>query len=86
MPSQEYDSEILKKLQKTELEILKDFVKICDKYNLPYFATGGTAIGALPPIRDLFPGMTISMSVCCEKTTKSSWKWLRRRWESGMFL
>ena len=47
MPSQEYDSEILKKLQKTELEILKDFVKICDKYNLPYFATGGTAIGAL---------------------------------------
>lgn len=47
MPSQEYDSEILKKLQKTELEILKDFVKICDKYHLPYFATGGTAIGAL---------------------------------------
>ena len=47
MVSQEYDSEILKKLQKTELEILKDFVKICDKYHLPYFATGGTAIGAL---------------------------------------
>ena len=83
MVSQEYDSEILKKLQKTELEILKDFVKICDKYHLPYFATGGTAIGAL---RDLFPGMTISMSVCCGRTTKSSWKWPRRRWETGMLL
>lgn len=47
MTTEEYDKKILKRLQNTELEILKDFVKICDKYNLPYFATGGTAIGAL---------------------------------------
>ena len=43
----EYNQETLRKLQKTELEILKDFIKICKKYNLTYFATGGTAIGAL---------------------------------------
>lgn len=43
----EYDQKTLRKLQKTELEILKDFIKICKKYNLLYFATGGTAIGAL---------------------------------------
>ena len=30
-----------------KLEILKDFIAICKKHNLNYFATGGTAIGAL---------------------------------------
>lgn len=43
----EYDQRILRKLQLKELDIFKDFIKICDKYKLPYFATGGTAIGAL---------------------------------------
>lgn len=47
MTTQEYNSELLKKLQKAELEILKDFISICNKYDLSYFATGGTAIGAL---------------------------------------
>lgn len=47
MSDKEYDQETLKKLQQVELEILKDFISICNKYNLPYFATGGTAIGAL---------------------------------------
>ena len=47
MNNMEYNQETLRKLQKTELEILKDFIKICKKYNLTYFATGGTAIGAL---------------------------------------
>lgn len=42
-----YDNEVLKKLQQVELEILKDFIFICNKYSLTYFATGGTAIGAL---------------------------------------
>lgn len=43
----EYQQRILKKLQVKELEILKDFQKICEENKLPYFATGGTAIGAL---------------------------------------
>ena len=43
----EYDEETLKHLKEVILEIFKDFVKICDKYELDYFATGGTAIGAL---------------------------------------
>lgn len=34
-------------LQTTILDIYKEFKKICDKYNLQYFATGGTAIGAV---------------------------------------
>ena len=47
MSEKRYDEDILKKLQQTELEILKDFIAVCQKYELPYFATGGTAIGAL---------------------------------------
>lgn len=42
-----YDKKTLDKLKKFELDILKDFIYICKKYNLQYFATGGTAIGAL---------------------------------------
>lgn len=47
MAEKEYDQDTLNKLKKVELEILKDFIAICKKYDLPYFATGGTAIGAL---------------------------------------
>ena len=43
----EYDQETLKKLQKTELGILKDFLRLCEKYHLTYFSFAGTAIGAL---------------------------------------
>jgi len=43
----EYDDETLKKLQKTELGILKDFLWLCEKYHLTYFSFAGTAIGAL---------------------------------------
>ena len=42
-----YDSETLKKVQKYELSILKDFVKICDENNLTYFGIAGTGIGAV---------------------------------------
>ena len=42
-----YDQDTLQHLKQVELDILKDFIKICQKYNLTYFATGGTAIGAL---------------------------------------
>ena len=43
----QYNEEQLEKLKRVELEILKDFIAICKKHNLNYFATGGTAIGAL---------------------------------------
>lgn len=47
MKKETYDPDVLRKLQLVELDILKDFICICKKYNLEYFATGGTAIGAL---------------------------------------
>lgn len=37
----------LKKLHDTELEILDEFVRICDKYNLTYFLVGGTLLGTV---------------------------------------
>lgn len=43
----EYDNITLKKLQNVELEILKDFIKLCDKYNIDYFGIAGTGIGAI---------------------------------------
>ncbi len=43
----EYDPETLKRLQHIELEILKDFSELCEKYNIDYFGMGGTAIGAI---------------------------------------
>lgn len=39
--------ENLKKLHEVEVEILDEFVRICDKYNLTYFLTGGTLLGAV---------------------------------------
>ena len=43
----EYDEKTLRKLQRTELQILKDFDRFCLENGLTYFALGGTAIGAL---------------------------------------
>ena len=34
-------------LQKKQLELLKAFIKVCEKHNLRYFAIGGTALGAI---------------------------------------
>lgn len=45
--SREYNNEILKKLQGVELEILKDFIKLCDENDLEYFGIAGTGIGAI---------------------------------------
>lgn len=42
----EYDKDILKKLQSNQLDILKDFIEICKKYNLTYFMVFGSALGA----------------------------------------
>lgn len=43
----EYDDITLKKLQKVELDILKDFIELCEKHKLDYFGVAGTAIGAI---------------------------------------
>ena len=42
-----YNREILNKLHKVQLQILGDFINVCEKYNLTYFAIYGTAIGAV---------------------------------------
>lgn len=42
-----YSDEQLEKLQSIELEILKDFIKICDENGLDYFLVGGSAIGVI---------------------------------------
>ena len=34
-------------LQKKQLEILKEFVRVCDKHHLTYFLCGGTCLGAI---------------------------------------
>ena len=41
------DQETLKKLHKYLLELLDEFVRICDKNNLDYFLYGGTLLGAV---------------------------------------
>ena len=43
----EYDEETLKRVQQTELGILKDFMALCDKHGLTYFGIAGTGIGAI---------------------------------------
>lgn len=43
----QYDPEVLERLHQVQLEILKDFILVCEKYNLTYFAIYGTAIGAV---------------------------------------
>jgi lipopolysaccharide cholinephosphotransferase len=41
------DNTILRKLQFVQLEIMDEFVRICEKHKFSYFFTGGTALGAL---------------------------------------
>lgn len=43
----DYDSEILRKLQLTILEILKDIDKVCKENDIEYFIAYGTALGAV---------------------------------------
>lgn len=42
----DYDKKILRKLQLTQLEILKDIDKFCKQNNIQYFLAYGTALGA----------------------------------------
>ena len=37
MKYKQYEPEVLKRLQNEELGILKDFIKICEKYDINYF-------------------------------------------------
>lgn len=42
-----YEPEVLEKLHHVQLEILNDFIYVCEKYGLTYFVVYGTAIGAV---------------------------------------
>lgn len=42
-----YDEATLKRVQDAELNILKDFLTICEEHDLVYFGFAGTGIGAL---------------------------------------
>ena len=37
----------LRRLQLVELDILNEFVRICEKHNLTYYLVGGTLLGAV---------------------------------------
>ena len=41
------DGEFRRTLQLAELDILKEFKRICEEHNLRYFAIGGTCLGAV---------------------------------------
>ena len=41
-----YTQEELKSIQSTEIEILKEIIKICNKFEIEFFIIGGTALGA----------------------------------------
>lgn len=45
--SDSYLPEQLEKIKKLELDILKDFIDVCEKNNLDYFFIGGSAIGVV---------------------------------------
>ena len=41
------DNDTLQRLHNYEIEIMDDFVRICDKYGFTYFLVGGTLLGAI---------------------------------------
>ena len=43
--NEQYDPKVLRKLQLAELEVFKDFIKICDENGLSYFLFAGCEIG-----------------------------------------
>lgn len=45
--SKRYDDETLKHLQKVQINILKDFINICEENNITYFIYGGSLLGTI---------------------------------------
>ena len=43
----QYTEEDYRKIRKYSMETLKEFIRICEKHHLTYFAISGTAIGAV---------------------------------------
>ncbi len=37
----------LKRIQAVELDLLREFIRVCDKYHLKYYASGGTLLGCV---------------------------------------
>ena len=56
----EYDDETLQRIQQVELEILKDFMDICDRHGLTYLVSR-VLESVRYVIRDLFRGMMTLM-------------------------
>ena len=44
---QVYTHQLLKRVQETELGILKDFIRVADQYKIEYFLVFGSALGAI---------------------------------------
>lgn len=44
---EEYDEETLNHIKKVLLEVLEDFITICDENNIEYFCAAGTTLGAI---------------------------------------
>lgn len=44
---QEYEPKMLKRIKELEVEILKDFMQVCEKHGLQWFTTFGTLIGVV---------------------------------------
>ena len=44
------DNSDIRKVQLKELEILKAFTDVCDRYDLKYYMVGGTLIGGVYPV------------------------------------
>ncbi len=61
------------RLQTVNLEMIKLFTEICRKYDLTYFALGGTLLEQYV-IRDLFPGMMMWIWECPGRIMKDSGK------------
>lgn len=54
----EYDSQTLNHMQEIYLMMLKDFIKICEEYNIEYYLDGGSLLGAVRH-QGFIPGMMI---------------------------
>ena len=75
----EYSPEVLKQLQKAEVDMLEVFTRVCDKYGINYFAVYGTAIGCLrhqgfiPWDDDIDVGMLWDDYVKLREVPKEEW-------------